>query len=104
MSACPPKPAQTQFDMRNANDCVTMLRMLWQAYTACITGNQRILVRFNERWSEYQKANANEIREHYMLVYAQCPYAKDAGLPDLNPGAAVRRGAPSHSRRFFPRM
>lgn len=97
-------PVQSRFDTRNAATCVGMCEQLLQAYYNVISGNQRQLVRFNERWTEYGKANATELRDNYMLLYTQCPAAKQAGLPNLNPANMVRRGAPARAGFPFPRM
>lgn len=81
-----------------------MCQQLLQAYYTTISGNKPTTVRFNERWVEYSKANANDLRDNYMSLYAQCPAAKQAGLPNLNPANMVRRGAPARAGFPFPRM
>ncbi len=103
--ACPPASNSTTiFDVRNVTSCVGMLQQLFQAYMAAVTGQRRIIVRFNERWSEYQKVNVGELLVTYQTLYAQCPGAAAAGLPNLNPNNKVRRGPPSRGGFFFPRM
>lgn len=97
MAVCPPPPQQTEYDLRNAADCKTFLQGLFQAYTALVTGQRRIIVRFQDRWTEYQKSNAAELQDLYRTVYATCP--DKSGLPDLNPNARMKRGAPA--RGFF---
>lgn len=81
-----------------------MCRQLLQAYYNCIGGNQRIVVRYNERWVEYNKANAEQLRDNYTLLYTQCPAAKQAGLPNINPANIVRRGPAARAGFSFPRL
>jgi hypothetical protein len=103
MTTCPPT-AQTQFDVRNPASCVQLCSLLLQAYYNVIAGQGRVTVRFQERWTEYQKGNVKELREQYMVLYTQCPAAKAAGLPNINPMNAVRRGAPARGLQIFPRL
>jgi hypothetical protein len=77
--------------------------MILEAYETVIAGTQRTQVRFQERWTEFQKGNAMELRNYYVTVYGQCPAAARAGLPDLNPAMQVRRGAPARSLNRFDR-
>lgn len=100
---CPPT-TQTQFDLRNTADCAATLQELLQAYANALAGNRRILVRFNERWTEYAKPNAAALLVLYNTIYRQCPAAATAGLPDLAPGKQVRRGPPSRGMFMFPRL
>ncbi len=90
--ACP--PGSTQFDA-NTTDCVANLWALFQAYTATVTGKTRVVVRFNDRWSEYARPDAAALLTLYMTLRAQCPGAQAAGLPDLNPNLKVQRGRPA---------
>lgn len=91
--ACPPGQAQS-FDA-DVPDCVQACSAIYQAYVAAIAGRTRVVVRFNERWSEYSKPDADKLLTLYQTLYAQCPYAKAAGLPDLNPNLKVARGRPA---------
>jgi hypothetical protein len=92
--ACPPG----QFNA-DTMDCVSNLWALFNAYTATVSGKQRVVVRFNDRWSEYARPDAAALLSLYQTLYAQCPGAKQAGLPDLNPNLKVQRGRPA--RGFF---
>lgn len=100
---CPPSQ-QTSFDMRNVADCRQMLGELYQAYVNLLSGHSRIVVRFNERWSEYQKSNTTELLTLYTTMYSQCPAAATSGLPNLNPGNRSKRGSPARSFLGFPRL
>lgn len=104
MSTCPPAAPPANYDVRNTANCVVMCQTLLAAYYQVISGNQTTVVRYNERWVEYNKANADSLRDNYMLLYNQCPSAKAAGLPDINPANKVRRGAPARAGFPFPRM
>lgn len=101
-----PTPANdvTKFDMRNANDCLSFCRSLLQAYANTVSGNQRVEVRFGERWTVWNKANVAGLLNLYMSSYAQCPAAIQNGLPNLNPANRVRRGPPAGTVNFFPHM
>lgn len=88
-----------RYDLSAAPDCVAQLRMLYEAYVATVSGQTRVIVRFNDRWSEYARPDADKLLTLYQTLYAQCPAAKGAGLPDLNPNLKVQRGAPA--RGFF---
>lgn len=95
MSNCPQTTTQTQFDLRSAADCAATLRELLQAYANAVAGNRRVMVRFNERWTEYAKPNAPALLALYNTIYQQCPHASRAGLPDMtfsNQNRAVRVG------------
>ena len=81
---CPPQLAPTRFDLRSTADCAATLQELLQAYANAVAGSRRSLVRFNERWTEYAKPNAAELRQLYITLYSQCPAAARAGLPDLS--------------------
>ncbi len=89
--ACPP----SRYDVGGTTDCVAQLAMLYQAYTAAIAGQTRVVVRFNDRWSEYARPDAPALLTLYQTLYAQCPGAKATGLPDLNPNLKVKRGRPA---------
>lgn len=103
--ACPPASGSTTvFDVRNAASCTEMLTQLFQAYMQAVTGQRRIIVRFHDRWSEYQKVNVSELLTVYQTLYTQCPAASTSGLPNLNPANKVRRGPPSRGFFAFPRM
>lgn len=93
--ACPPG----QYDVQGASDCVTQLWALFNAYTAAVSGRTRVVVRFNDRWTEYSKPDAPALLTLYQTLFAQCPFAKSAGLPDLNPNLKVQRGRPAEG--FF---
>lgn len=93
--ACPPG----RYDVSSQNDCVAKIAMLYEAYIAAVTGQTRVVVRFNDRWSEYARPDADKLLTLYMTLYAQCPGAALAGLPDLNPNLKVKRGRPA--RGFF---
>lgn len=98
--ACPPG----RYDVSGVNDCVAKCSMLYEAYIATVTGKNRTVVRFNDRWSEYAKPDAPALLTLYMTLYAQCPDAKRAGLPDLNPANKVQRGAPAKGFFRWPRL
>lgn len=92
--ACPPGGYDA-----STNDCVGNLRALLAAYQAAVSGRTRVVVRFNDRWSEYARPDVQALLTLYQTMYAQCPNARAAGLPDLNPNLKVRRGGPA--RGFF---
>lgn len=96
--------AQSAFDMRNANDCLSTLQSLLQAYTNLVSGNHRVTVRFGERWSEYNKGNVNGLLTLYQTLYTACPHAASAGLPSLQAGSRVKRGRPVSGFNAFPRL
>lgn len=98
--ACPPG----QFDVQGATDCVSMLQTLYAAYISAITGKTRTVVRFNDRWSEYSKADAPTLLATYTTLYAQCPGAQTSGLPNLNPGLSAKRGRPGRGFFAWPRL
>lgn len=100
---CPTPTGPVRLDLRNQT-CVMALQSLLNAYYTCLVGNQRVQVRFQERWTEYQKVDADKLREAYNTLYRQCPGAQAAGLPDLNPGLSARRGPPTRGFNVFPRM
>lgn len=97
--ACPTKRVDTTH-----MGCAEAASAIYQAYLVAISGNQRISVRFNERWTEYNKANADHLLQQYNTLYNQCPQAKLAGLPNLNPGLKARRGPPLRGFSIFGRM
>ena len=99
--ACP--PGQQSFDT-NGLDCVQTLQTLYAAYLSAITGKQRTVVRFNDRWSEYSKADAAALLTTYTTLYAQCPGAQQSGLPNLNPGLSAKRGRPGRGFFAWPRL
>lgn len=92
--ACPPG----QYDASTA-DCVANLRALFGAYQAAVAGRTRVVVRVNDRWSEYARPDVPALLTLYQTLYAQCPYAEAAGLPNLNPNLKSKRGGPA--RGFF---
>lgn len=94
-ATCPPG----RYDVSGANDCVAKCSMLYEAYVACVSGKTRVVVRFNDRWSEYAKPDADALLSLYQTLYTQCPGAQAAGLPNLNPNMKVQRGRPA--RGFF---
>jgi hypothetical protein len=97
--ACPPGQV---FDA-STSDCVAACNALFQAYVAAVAGKTRVVVRFNERWTEYSKPDVPALLTLYQTLYAQCPAAKAAGLPDLNPNLKVQRGRPARGHfRWSP--
>lgn len=98
--ACPPG----RYDVSGTSDCVAKLSMLYEAYVSALTGKTRVIVRFNDRWSEYARPDAPALLTLYMTLYQQCPAAKAAGLPDLNPNLKVQRGAPARGFFAWPRL
>lgn len=100
---CPPaNSGPPVFNM--TQDCVTLLRELHNAYNRVMSGNQRVTVRFGERWTEYQKSNVGDLLAYYQTMYSQCPGAQAAGLPNLNPGLQARRGPPVRGLSVFGRL
>lgn len=97
--ACPPG----QFDT-TGQDCVTTVTMIYNAYLTALTGKQRTVVRFNDRWTEYAKVDAPQLLTLYITLFAQCPGAQAAGLPNLNPGLAAKRGRPGRGFFAWPRL
>lgn len=89
--ACP----SGRYDVSGATSCIAKLSMLYEAYVTAVSGRQRVVVRFNDRWTEYAKADAQALLTLYQTLYAQCPDAAHAGLPDLNPNLKVERGRPA---------
>lgn len=73
--------------------CRQLLVDLFNAYTALLTGNVRVHVRYADRWTEYQPGQATALRDLYNLIYAQCD--DTCGLIDLDPGRRVKRGPPA---------
>lgn len=100
--ACP--PGQQTFDTSTVTDCVSTLSMIYQAYVACVAGKTRVVVRFNDRWSEYAKPDAASLLTLYMTLYQQCPNAAQSGLPNLNPGLKAQRGRPARGFYAWPRL
>lgn len=98
--ACPPG----RYDVSGTVDCVARLGMLFEAYVSALTGKTRVVVRFNDRWSEYSRPDADKLLVLYMTMYQQCPAAKCAGLPDLNPANKVQRGSPARGMFRWPRL
>lgn len=84
--------------------CIEQLRALYAAYLAAVTGQVRVITRFNDRWSEYARPEPKLIQELYMTLYVQCPAASAAGLPNLNPNSKVQRGAPARGVQSWPRL
>lgn len=99
--ACP--PGAQRFDVRTSS-CVDALADLFNAYMAIVAGANHIEVRYNERWVTYGKGNADALVTLYRTLYAQCPSAKAAGLPDLNPALKARRGPPVRGLSVWPRL
>lgn len=98
--ACPPG----RYDVSGTNDCVAKLSMLYEAYIAAVAGKARVVVRFNDRWSEYSRPDAPALLTLYMTLYQQCPAAAASGLPDLNPANKVKRGRPGRGYFAWPRL
>jgi hypothetical protein len=88
----------------STNDCVANLRALLSAYENAIAGNTTLEVRFNERWTTYNKVNASALLELYRIRYRQCPHARNEGLPSINPGERAQRRAPTRGYWNFPRL
>ena len=76
--------------------CLEQCKALYEAYMMVITGNKRVMVSYGEYSLQYSQANADSLLQAYNTHHAQCPEAKAAGLPDLDPGRRVRRGPPLH--------
>lgn len=91
------------YDVSGATSCVAKLSTLYEAYVAAVSGRTRVVVRFNDRWSEYARPDAEKLLQLYQTLYAQCPDAKAAGLPDLNPNMRVQRGPPARSMHSWRR-
>ena len=91
--ACP--PGQAQSFNADLPDCVAQVSAIYQAYVAVVAGKSRVVVRFNDRWTEYARPDAPALLMLYQTLYAQCPGAQAAGLPDLNPNLRVQRGRPA---------
>ncbi len=104
MSTTPGACPSSSYDVGGATDCVTQLALLYQAYLAAIAGQTRVVVRFNDRWSEYARPDAPALLALYQTLYAQCPRAKVAGLPDLNPNLKVKRGRPATGLHSWSRL
>jgi hypothetical protein len=93
---CPPT-TETRFDINSETSCVGMLTKLFQAYVNSATSTQRVVVRFGDRWTEYNRGSQDKLLNLYMVLWNQCPAGALAGLPDLNPNKAVRRGRPARN-------
>lgn len=96
-------PAQRRFDV-SSSTCVEALQQLFNAYMLVVTGKQSVVVRQNDRWLEYNRADADQLRNLYQTLYNQCPGAAAAGLPNLSPGLRVQRGAPARGLQVWPRL
>lgn len=101
--SCPPPP-ESEYRIRQGMSCIERLSQILTAYEALLSGQHRIIVWHNERRTEYQKGNAESLREYYNLLYRQCPDASGAGLPDLARGLQVRRGDPARGFHYFGRL
>lgn len=101
---CRTSAVPQHLDMRNRASCVEALSELARAYYSILSGQSKVMVRFQERWVEYQKANAQQLLDAYNTLYRQCPGAQAAGLPDLNPGLVARRGPPMRGFNVFGRL
>lgn len=99
--ACP--PGQQTFDA-SGTDCLATLSTIYQAYIAAVAGKSRVVVRFNDRWSEYAKPDAGALLALYTTLYQQCPAAATSGLPNLNPGLTAKRGPPGRGYFAWPRL
>jgi hypothetical protein len=100
---CPPT-TQTSFDVRSAPSCAAMLQMLLQSYVNAMVGGRRVEVWLGDRKTYYQHTNLGDLLKLYQTLYAQCPQAALAGLPNLNPNLSVRRGPPGRSLNSWPRL
>lgn len=98
-SACPPGSFDT-----TGQDCVGTLSTIYNAYLTALTGKQRTVVRFNDRWTEYTKVDAASLLTLYTTLFSQCPGAAAAGLPNLNPGLSAKRGRPGRGFFTWPRL
>ena len=92
---CSPEPQE--FDLSSATSCRAVLVGLYNVYLALVSGQTRVRVRILDRWTDYARGSIPELRTLYTNNYNQCAAAGAdlAGLPDLSPGNAVRRG-PAH--------
>ncbi|WP_216073873.1 hypothetical protein, partial [Acinetobacter baumannii] len=69
--ACP--PGQAQSFNADLPDCVAQVSAIYQAYVAVVAGKSRVVVRFNDRWTEYARPDAPALLMLYQTLYAQCP-------------------------------
>jgi hypothetical protein len=69
---------------------------LTRAYYALTSGNKRLRVRFQDRWTEYNPANATQLLVLVRTLRTQCTDCSD--IPDLNPGRRTERGPPAFLR------
>lgn len=73
--------------------CLDSCRNLYNAILAATTSGRRVRVAYDNYQVEYKPEDYGQLRELYMTLRAQCPEAL-AQLPNLQPGARVRRGPP----------
>ncbi|MGE0698095.1 MAG: hypothetical protein AB7O57_03290 [Hyphomicrobiaceae bacterium] len=74
-------------------DCLQQAKALLNAYTRMLSGGQRTEIRHGDYWTQYRSnspADMAALRDLYQQIRQTCPAAQS--LPDLSPGARVRRG------------
>jgi len=73
--------------------CFQQAESLLNAYQRMLSGGQRVEIRHGDYWVQYrnnQPADMAALRDLYQQIRSNCPQAQC--LPDLSPGARVRRG------------
>lgn len=77
----------------NRMNCFEQAKSLLDAYQRMLTGGQRTEIRHGDYWVQYRNnspADMTMLRNLYSQIRSGCPEARS--LPDLSPGARVRRG------------
>jgi hypothetical protein len=85
-----------EFDTADLPGCREVIAELQKAYIALTTGNKRVRVRFENRWTEYNPGQSTRLMELINVIWAQCP--DTSGLMDFNPARRAQRGAPAFLR------
>lgn len=80
-------------DLENCREVVIELQ---KAYLSLLSGNTRMRVRFNDRWTEYTPGKAKELLDLINTVKSQCDDTE--GLLNVNRAYRAKRGRPA---RFF---
>jgi hypothetical protein len=80
--------------------CRDNIIALINAHAKLVAGEQRVRVRFNDRWTEYGPGSVTFLEQTINLWQAQCPDADQAGLIQMNPGLRARRGRPARIRIY----
>ena len=90
----PYSDAPAEFDPQR--DAVAILRGLYNAALAIVSGNARTRVRINDRWTDFGKGNYNELVVLYNTQLRLCRRngLDVSGYPDLAPGSQFERGPP----------